>query len=291
MQPMRPHQHLGPGCSSALAQGSGLWPHSPPMPRGPSMSAPSSTSPPPQPVPRMTPNTPRAPAPAPSTASDRAKQLASLASRTGRPRCASRSRWNGLPLSHVELAFCTSPLAGATEPGMPMPTAAALAARAFLERAHHLADGPDGRAVVVARRRHAMLGQRASARAQRHARDLGAAEVDADAQRGLACFGAVMGAPRRAGRWRGRRFPAATAAAGGKDEQQRFVPSQMLQHRQGKLRRAGARPHLARLQPGKLKKAQHARCVLGQERKPLQRNGFGRFSIEGGRLLSGSRHR
>jgi hypothetical protein len=24
-------------------------------------------------------------------------------------------------LSHVELAFCTSPLAGATEPGMPMP--------------------------------------------------------------------------------------------------------------------------------------------------------------------------
>ena len=45
MQPARPHQHLGPGCSSALAQGSGLWPHSPPMPRGPSISAPSTHEP------------------------------------------------------------------------------------------------------------------------------------------------------------------------------------------------------------------------------------------------------
>jgi hypothetical protein len=69
----------------------------------------------------MTPKTLRTPAPAPSTASDRAKQLASLASLTGPPRCTSRSCWKGLPLSHVELAFCTSRLAGATEPGMPMP--------------------------------------------------------------------------------------------------------------------------------------------------------------------------
>ena len=119
------------------AQGSGLWPHSPPMPRGPSISAPSNTSPPPQPVPRMTPNTERAPAPAPSTASDRAKQLASLASRTGRPSCASRSRRNGWPLSQVELAFCTSPLAGDIEPGMPMPTLPRPPARC-LEHAHHL---------------------------------------------------------------------------------------------------------------------------------------------------------
>src|SRR5215472_12898107 len=41
--------------------------------------------PPPTPVPRMMPKTVSAPAPAPSVASDKAKQLASLANLTGRP--------------------------------------------------------------------------------------------------------------------------------------------------------------------------------------------------------------
>jgi hypothetical protein len=46
---------------------------------------PSITMPPPTPVPRITPNTQRAPRPAPSIASDSAKQLASLAMRISRP--------------------------------------------------------------------------------------------------------------------------------------------------------------------------------------------------------------
>ena len=52
---------------------------------------PSMAMPPPTPVPRIAPNTVLQPAAAPSIASDRAKQLASLARRTGRASAASRS--------------------------------------------------------------------------------------------------------------------------------------------------------------------------------------------------------
>jgi hypothetical protein len=51
----------------------------------------------------------------------------------------------------------------------------------LLERAHHQADGPDGRAVVVARRGHAMLSERLPAGAQHDPCDLGTAEVYAQA--------------------------------------------------------------------------------------------------------------
>jgi hypothetical protein len=61
------------------------------------------------------------PAAAPSTASDRARQLASLASRTGRPRPASRSSRNRRPFSQVELALRITPVRGDTEPGAPTP--------------------------------------------------------------------------------------------------------------------------------------------------------------------------
>ena len=44
--------------------------------------------------------------------------VASLAKRSGRPTAASRSRANGRPLSHVELAFWTRPVAGEIEPGI-----------------------------------------------------------------------------------------------------------------------------------------------------------------------------
>ncbi len=74
------------------------------------------------PVPRITPNTTSAPAAAPSAASETARQLASLASRTARPSRRSKSAWNGRPLSHVELAFLTRPVAGEIAPGMPSPT-------------------------------------------------------------------------------------------------------------------------------------------------------------------------
>ena len=64
-----------------------------------------------------------APAPAPSIASDSAKQLASFSRRTWRaeaPRA--RSRSSGRPLSHVEFEFLISPVAGEIAPGVPTPT-------------------------------------------------------------------------------------------------------------------------------------------------------------------------
>ena len=77
--------------------------------------------PPPTPVPAMTPNTTLAPAAAPSLASDRAKQLASLASRISRPSAACRSVRRGRPISQVELAFLMTP-AGVSLPGIASPT-------------------------------------------------------------------------------------------------------------------------------------------------------------------------
>jgi hypothetical protein len=70
----------------------------------------------------MTPNTTSAPAPAPSAASETAKQLASFITRTARPSRASRSPANGFPMSATEFAFFTSPVSGTTVPGMPTPT-------------------------------------------------------------------------------------------------------------------------------------------------------------------------
>ena len=58
-----------------------MCPDSPAMALGPVRTFRSTTTPPPVPVPTITPKTTRAPAAAPSTASDRAKQLASLATR------------------------------------------------------------------------------------------------------------------------------------------------------------------------------------------------------------------
>ncbi len=124
--PTRPHQSRG--CtSSGRAHGSGVWPHSPPMPLAPSMTLRSTTTPPPQPVPRMTPNTTRDPDAAPSTASESAKQLASFSTRTGRASTAFRSSKNGLPLSQTEFAFRTNPVSGDSEPGIATPTVAARA--------------------------------------------------------------------------------------------------------------------------------------------------------------------
>ena len=78
--------------------------------------------PPPTPVPRITPNTTAAPAPAPSVASDSAKQFASLLMRTARASAASRSRASGWPLSHTELEPRSSPVARESDPGVPIPT-------------------------------------------------------------------------------------------------------------------------------------------------------------------------
>ena len=76
----------------------------------------SITTPPPVPVPMITPKTTRAPAAAPSVASDNAKQLASFANRIGRPTPAADPR-SGVPFSQVELEFLISPVAGEIVPG------------------------------------------------------------------------------------------------------------------------------------------------------------------------------
>ena len=52
----------------------------------------------------MAANTTASPEAAPSVASDTARQLASLASRTGRPSARARSRSRGRPFNHTELA-------------------------------------------------------------------------------------------------------------------------------------------------------------------------------------------
>jgi len=63
-----------------------------------------------------------APAAAPSVASEMAKQFASFANRTSRPSAADRSLSSGLPFSHVEFAFFTSPVIPEIDPGIPAPT-------------------------------------------------------------------------------------------------------------------------------------------------------------------------
>ena len=99
-----------------------MWPHSPAIALGPVRMRPSTTTPPPQPVPTITPKTTRAPRPAPSVASESAKQFASLAKRSGRSSSCSRSLSSGWPFSQTEFEFLTRPVAGDSVPGMPTPT-------------------------------------------------------------------------------------------------------------------------------------------------------------------------
>ena len=126
-------------------------------------------------------------APAPSTASDRAKQLASLATRTGRPSRCARSRSSGCPISQVLLAFFTRPVAGDSVPGMPMPTVPvrpeACSSRAPVRRWR-----PTWRGSRAGSRRGngPARGLRSAftvAFVESNALDLGAAQVDADAHR------------------------------------------------------------------------------------------------------------
>ncbi len=134
--------------------------------------------PPPQPVPRITPNTTRQPAPAPSAASLSAKQLASFSTRTSRPSSAAMSRSSALPFSTVELAFFTSPVAGLMVPGMPMPTVQVSPSSRSTSR-----DQPghrrEGRGIAVGRGDPPAHAE-AAVRRQCGDLDLGAAEVDAD---------------------------------------------------------------------------------------------------------------
>ena len=90
-------------------------------------------------------------------------------------------RERGRPFSHVEFAFFTSPVAGDTTPGMPMPTVASPTAASA--RVTSDGDGLDRRAIVAARRRDAMPELLAAIDVERNRLDLRAAEIYADAHR------------------------------------------------------------------------------------------------------------
>ena len=96
-----------------------------------------------------------APRPAPSIASDSAKQLASLVMRTSRPSSASRSALIGLPLRQTELDPRKSPVAATANPGVPMPTLPRLPECVFASRAPAPAICRSVAPIVVLRRGHA----------------------------------------------------------------------------------------------------------------------------------------
>ena len=129
----------------------------------------------------MTPNTTGAPAAAPSVASDRAKQFASLAMRTGRSKAAASSLSSGRPLRQVELALRSSPVTGDNEPGVPMPTVPVPPSFASTSRTRSRIAAMVASA-FPAGRRNAVPQQDRSAGIERDRFDLGAAEVDADTE-------------------------------------------------------------------------------------------------------------
>ena len=145
----------------------------------PRSTLPSTTTPPPQPVPRITPNTVPWPAPAPSVASDRAKQLASFSTRTSRPSNALMSRSNAWPFSAIELAFFTSAGGGADHAGDADADRCG-DAELRLGVAHQAGDAFE-RGLIAVRRVDPMPQLLAAVGRQHHDLDLGAAEVDADA--------------------------------------------------------------------------------------------------------------
>src|SRR5438309_11144616 len=117
-----PKERGKPGNSTSHTRVKVLCPHSPATPFEPPCTRPSTAIPPPQPVPRITAKTTCLPVPAPSVASETARQLASFAHRTSRPSARLRSLSNGFPFSHVELAFFTKPVFVEIVPGIPIPT-------------------------------------------------------------------------------------------------------------------------------------------------------------------------
>ena len=155
--------------------------------------------PPPVPAPRITPNTLLAPVAAPSEASDRAKQSASLAMRTGLPSLSCRSCSRGLPFRRTELALRSRPVAGESAPGVQMPTGIRACAGAryispyispYIARhprvrgcqfADQSGNGVQGGVVVALWCGDADARRQAAVRMQQGALDLGPAEIDAQA--------------------------------------------------------------------------------------------------------------
>src|ERR671914_687931 len=118
MQPTRPHGHLRPSLLTTM------WPISPAAPR-PSHSWPSSTRPPPTPVPQNTPRSERYGVPAPSSNSAIVATLTSLESPTGAANAALSFSASGyVPSQSGRLrALVTVPASSSTAPGEPTPIA------------------------------------------------------------------------------------------------------------------------------------------------------------------------
>ena len=118
MQPVRPHGQVRPSLLTTM------WPISPAPPR-PSHSSPSSTTPPPTPVPQNTPRIERNGFAAPSSNSAIVATLTSLESATGAPNAASSFSPSGyVPSQSGRLrALVTVPAASSTTPGEPTPIA------------------------------------------------------------------------------------------------------------------------------------------------------------------------
>src|ERR687896_1830624 len=118
MQPIRPHGQRRPSLLTTM------WPISPAAPR-PSQSCPSSTTPPPTPVPQKTPSSERYGLPAPSSNSAIVATLTSLESPTGAANAdSSFSASSYVPSQSGRLrALVTVPASSSTTPGEPTPTA------------------------------------------------------------------------------------------------------------------------------------------------------------------------
>lgn len=109
------------GCPARVAA-TGPCPHSPAKPPSALISLPSTTRPPPTPVPRIAPKTMRWPRPAPIPASASAKQSASLAITTGRCRAASSSAASSRPSMQGMLAHLMRCVSGSMTPVIEMAT-------------------------------------------------------------------------------------------------------------------------------------------------------------------------
>src|SRR5215216_3635328 len=118
MQPIRPHGHLLPSLLTTT------WPISPAPPR-PSHSWPSSTTPPPTPVPQKTPSSEWNGCAAPSSNSAIVATLTSFERPTGAANAASSFSPSGyVPSQSGRLrALVTVPASSSTTPGDPTPTA------------------------------------------------------------------------------------------------------------------------------------------------------------------------
>ena len=139
------------------------------------------TTPPPTPVPRITPKTLSHPAAAPSVASDSAKQLASLARRTGRPSAASRSRPSGLADQPGRIGVLDEAGARRERPG-DTDADSHSGAELGLDPAHQRGHRRDGAGIVAGWGRDPPPRVDRAAAIDGGGLDLGAAEIDADAK-------------------------------------------------------------------------------------------------------------